>query len=213
MLDERDAVRVNAEEAISAVVGFTPSAPKSPSSHPIASGGGADASVVDPRDAEITRLRDLVRHQRGALHDEGLIDDAEYAALAADAGAVARLQDYDEVRAALSRRNADIAVLRDILSGSQRTFASALAGRDAEVAELRARMPTEPEAVAILAWVAKLEGVRAGNLIRSLGPRAEEVGQREADTFTAAHPDAPTAFRKLEILAGAKAADPAKGDK
>lgn len=44
------------------------------------------------------RLHDLVRHQRGALHEAGLITDAEYAALASDHGAVARLEGYDAAR-------------------------------------------------------------------------------------------------------------------
>lgn len=44
------------------------------------------------------REHDLVRHQRGPLHDAGLITDAEYAALAADHGAVARLESYDTLR-------------------------------------------------------------------------------------------------------------------
>lgn len=58
---------------------------------------------------EALRLRDLVRHQRGALHDAELLTDAEYAALAADAGAVARLQGYDEVRRE-SRADTDKAI-------------------------------------------------------------------------------------------------------
>lgn len=38
--------------------------------------------LLDERD----RLHDLVRHQRGPLHDAGLLTDEEYAALAADHG-------------------------------------------------------------------------------------------------------------------------------
>lgn len=48
--------------------------------------------------AEVERLRDLVRHQRGPLHDAGLLTDGEYAELAADHGAVARLEGYDALR-------------------------------------------------------------------------------------------------------------------
>jgi hypothetical protein len=52
------------------------------------------------------RLHDLIRHQRGPLHDAGLITDAEYAALAADHGAVARLEGYDALRAENDRLRA-----------------------------------------------------------------------------------------------------------
>lgn len=61
--------------------------------------------VAAERDAardEARRLRDLVRYQRGALFDAELITEAEYAALTSDAGAVARLQGYDEVRRELA---------------------------------------------------------------------------------------------------------------
>lgn len=51
---------------------------------------------------EVERLRDLVRHQRGALYDAGLVTDEEYAALAADTGAVARLEGYDRLRARIA---------------------------------------------------------------------------------------------------------------
>jgi hypothetical protein len=47
------------------------------------------------------RLGDLVRHQRSELHDAELITDEEYAALAEDHAAVARLEGYDALRAKL----------------------------------------------------------------------------------------------------------------
>lgn len=53
-------------------------------------------------DAENVRLHDLVRRQRGPLHDAGLLTDEEYAALAADHGAVARLETIDGLRASLA---------------------------------------------------------------------------------------------------------------
>ena len=63
----------------------------------------------DEARAERDRLHDLVRHQRGPLHDAELITDDEYAALAGDTGARARLETYDEVRrgrdAAIARLN------------------------------------------------------------------------------------------------------------
>lgn len=52
--------------------------------------------------ADRQRLLDLVRQQRGPLHDADLISDAEYAALAGDHGAVARLEGYDAMRAQLA---------------------------------------------------------------------------------------------------------------
>lgn len=53
---------------------------------------------VEELRADRLRLRDLVRHQRGPLHDAGLLTDEEYASLAADSGAVARLETYDSLR-------------------------------------------------------------------------------------------------------------------
>ena len=50
------------------------------------------------------RLADLVRHQRHALHDAGLISDDEYAEILQDPVAVDSLEDYD----ALRRKQADI---------------------------------------------------------------------------------------------------------
>lgn len=57
------------------------------------------------------RLLDLVRQQRMELHEVGLITDREYADLASDSGAVARLETYDQMRAqitALRKRCEDL---------------------------------------------------------------------------------------------------------
>ncbi len=62
--------------------------------------------------SEMQRLRDLVRHQRGPLHESGLITDAEYAALAGDHGAVARLEGYDTALARVRELEAEVAALR-----------------------------------------------------------------------------------------------------
>jgi len=72
-------------------------------------------AAVDAMAAENQRLRDLVRHQRGALHDEGLITDDEYDDLAADHGAVARLEGYDDMRG----RYAAMCDLRDALTAER----------------------------------------------------------------------------------------------
>jgi len=66
----------------------------------------------------VLRLTDLVRHQRGPLHDAGLIADEEYALLAADHTSVARLEGYDEARAALAAARVDGARgMRDAAEG------------------------------------------------------------------------------------------------
>jgi len=64
-----------------------------------------DFMIVDQR------LWDLCRHQRGELRTAGLITDEEYAAFALNHAAVARLEDYDSLRAQvaeLSRLNAQM---------------------------------------------------------------------------------------------------------
>jgi hypothetical protein len=50
--------------------------------------------------AEVARLRDLVRHQRGELYEADLISDDEYANLVVTDGkaSVARLHTYDDLR-------------------------------------------------------------------------------------------------------------------
>lgn len=66
----------------------------------------AARTVVKERDearAQVERLTDLVRHQRGALHTEGLLTDAEYADLAGLTGSPARLEGYDALLGELER--------------------------------------------------------------------------------------------------------------
>lgn len=58
----------------------------------------AEAEIVRLNDAN-QRLHDLVRFARWKLHDAELLTDAEFNALAADHGAVARLEGYDALRA------------------------------------------------------------------------------------------------------------------
>jgi hypothetical protein len=77
-------------------------------------------------ESEAHRLRDLVRHQRGPLHDADLITDEEYAALAADAGAVARLLGYDEMRR-------ELAELRTFGASIHKAVAAALEARAKEL--------------------------------------------------------------------------------
>lgn len=71
---------------------------------------GAAIAEVDQLRAEVQRLTDaaarqydLIRYARWKLHDEALITDAEYEALAADRSPIARLEGYDAVRAAAQR--------------------------------------------------------------------------------------------------------------
>lgn len=79
------------------------------------------------------RLHDLVRHQRGPLHDEGLITDAEYALLASDHATVKRLEDYDVQKLKhlrLRRENFDLRARIHVLEdGNERLMNEVLAAR------------------------------------------------------------------------------------
>jgi hypothetical protein len=59
-------------------------------------------STIERLELENQRLRDLVRYQRCELHVAGLISEDEYASLAQDHGAVARLESYDGMRKRLT---------------------------------------------------------------------------------------------------------------
>jgi hypothetical protein len=63
-------------------------------------------------DAPHQRLLDLLRYCRGRLHEANLISDEEYAVLAADHDAVARLEAYDVVR--MSKLRADLDDMRTV---------------------------------------------------------------------------------------------------
>lgn len=107
---------------------------------------------------EARRLRDLVRHQRGALHDAKLITDEEYAALAADHAAVARLEGYDAVR---RLRDVVRRLLADGVSAAEaRILATAALGPNARAGAALARL----DRLAI-AWK------DARNLLADTGPR------------------------------------------
>lgn len=58
------------------------------------------------------RLYDLVRQQRMELHAADLITNEEYAELAFEHSAVARLEDYDGIRAELAAAKSEVAGLR-----------------------------------------------------------------------------------------------------
>ena len=94
----------------------------------------AKAENANARDLEaardtIRRLTDLVRHQRGPLYDIGLITEEEYAVLAGDHSAVARLEGYDALRADLTRL---------LVEAKKEGARSAVGERDAERAAVLA---------------------------------------------------------------------------
>lgn len=59
-----------------------------------------------PAQAEIERLRDIVRQFRIEAHDQQLINDSEYESLAGDGESVARLRVYDDMRIEIERLQA-----------------------------------------------------------------------------------------------------------
>lgn len=66
-------------------------------------------------ETEMCRLHDLVRYQRSELHEAGLISDDEYAQLAQDHSAVARLETYDSMKAQIAALKAERDALREAL--------------------------------------------------------------------------------------------------
>ena len=58
----------------------------------------------------IQRLFDLVRYARAMLHEDDLITDEEYAMLAGDHPAVARLEEYDDLRVEVERLKRELDV-------------------------------------------------------------------------------------------------------
>ncbi len=83
----------------------------------------------------IQRLFDLVRYARAMLHEDDLITDEEYAMLAGDHPAVARLEEYDDLRVEVERLKREL----DVCGYVERTD-KLLSQRDdlrAEVARLR----------------------------------------------------------------------------
>jgi hypothetical protein len=103
----------------------------------------------------LQRAHDLVRHQRGALYDEGLITDEEYALLAGEHGAVARLEGYDTVRKALAdartaweREQSDDATLVRAVAGRLRANGAEVPSPLAEAED--AYLLTHPVVVAAL---------------------------------------------------------------
>ncbi len=65
------------------------------------------------KDAEIERLRDLVRYKRAELHDDGLITDQEYGDLAkVGSESARRLEGYDDLRATIKSLTAELEEVR-----------------------------------------------------------------------------------------------------
>ena len=134
-----------------------------------ASGHVADLlRVYDALTTQSQRLHDLVRHQRGPLHDADLITDDEYARLAADHGAVARLESYDAL----------IAKLREVAAERDGAVMHSITLQEANVTLLRWQSTAPaPHLDHLLAMVRSLaasdEGPRALRECSAAGVEAE----------------------------------------
>lgn len=85
--------------------------------------------ALDTKSAENERLRDLVRYERHALHEEGLITDEEFAELLQTEGAVERLASYDTLRKQLEAKSAVIEGMRKAIEFAL-TTPGMIRGRD-----------------------------------------------------------------------------------
>jgi hypothetical protein len=82
----------------------------------------AAEAKVQEQAAEIERLRDLVRYERHALHNSGLISNEEFADLVQVQGAVARLEGYDVCRQRAEAAEQRAAELAGKLAEAQKTL-------------------------------------------------------------------------------------------
>jgi hypothetical protein len=125
----------------------------------------ANAEDLEAARDTIQRLTDLVRYQRGPLHDTGLISDEEYADLAGDHAAVARLKGHDALRAALTAAQAEASLLQQE-AHIHRVIGDKLVAEvehlRAQVAELQALgvslhkaadVGAQAERAAVVAWI------------------------------------------------------------
>jgi hypothetical protein len=79
------------------------------------------------------RLWDLVRYERAELHDLDLITDAEYALLAEDHPAVARLEEYDHLMFTEAQLQKEVGRLGTELVVAMSTIARLQAEHDARM--------------------------------------------------------------------------------
>jgi len=127
------------------------------------------------------RLRDLVRHQRGELHDAGLLTDEEYAALAADPGAVARLEGYDAMRADLATcRKALINAGNAAGAHLSESCSTAFLALVADEVRLVVRRLTEERDIA-LARVRELEAALANERGEGAPPSEGWIAREDSD--------------------------------